>query len=165
MTNALRIGPYPVPITDARGRGFAAGDTLGCCHLRIRLGWRLSEEEWPLGEGVIQRFRELWPDLEPPPMMFGIVGRHPTGLLAMVSASRELDDQDWLHVSISRMDRLPDYADLKCAKEGIIGAERKAIQVFAAASEHINDHEHCLHLWSPLGNDPLPDFTRGNGTI
>lgn len=72
--------------------------------------------------------------------------------------------QKWMHVSLSRGDRLPSYEDVCRVKEEIIGPERKAIQVHPPKSEHVNIHPYCLHLWSPIGHDPLPDF-RINGTI
>jgi hypothetical protein len=90
---------------------------------------------------------------------------HPNGLRVLVSAMIEADGKPWLHVSFSRPDRLPSYDDLKLVKAEVVGADRKAIQVFPAESQFVNRHAYCLHLWSPLSHDPLPDFTRGNRMI
>lgn len=75
------------------------------------------------------------------------------------------DDGLWLHLSVSRRDRDPSYADLKVVKGLFIGRERKAIQVFPADSEHYNFHPHCLHLWSPVTSDPLPDLRTPEGQL
>jgi hypothetical protein len=32
-------------------------------------------------------------------------------------------------------------------------------------AEHYNFHPHCLHLWAPLDEDPLPDFRAPNGAL
>lgn len=71
----------------------------------------------------------------------------------------------WLHVSVSRGDRDPSYFDLKRVKDLFIGRDRKAIQVFPPASEHYSYHPHCLHLWSPLTRDPLPDLRNAEGGL
>lgn len=82
------------------------------------------------------------------------------------SAATELDGRVWLHVSVSRPDRLPSYSDMKMVKRYFIGSDRFAYSVWAPDDEHVNIHERCLHLWAPLvGGNVLPDFTRGMGTI
>jgi len=40
------------------------------------------------------------------------------------------DGRKWLHVSLSRHDRLPSYSDLLEVKDLFVGREHKAIQVF-----------------------------------
>lgn len=80
------------------------------------------------------------------------------GLFVMVSGAVELDGRRWIHVSVSRRDRLPSYDDLALVKRAFIGDERKALQVFAPSSEHYNLHAFCLHLWCCLDGDGLPDF-------
>ena len=90
---------------------------------------------------------------------------HPCGLRAMMGILIELDNKAWLHVSVSREHKIPSYQDLLFAKNTLIGAEKKAIQVFPPATEHVNIHPYCLHLWSCLERDSLPDFARENGMI
>ena len=80
---------------------------------------------------------------------------------AMNSSHQEL----WLHLSMSRKDRVPTYTDVRRVKEMFIGKDRKAIQIFPAESEHYNLHPNCLHLWSPLERDPLPDFRTAGGEL
>jgi hypothetical protein len=73
------------------------------------------------------------------------------------------DDEAWLHVSFSRRNRMPSYEDMARVKALFIGDDRKAIQVLPAKSEHVNLHPYCLHLYSPIDRDPLPDFRRVGG--
>lgn len=160
MGQPITFGRYPIPVICVR-----SGDILGTVWIKPDKGWTVREEVWSMQGEVTRRLRELRPDRDVPAEFEGTVGRHPTGLVSMISANLELDDNWWLHVSISRGDRLPDYQDLVLVKDGLIGPKRKAMQLFVPRSEHVNDHEFCLHLWSPVNHEPWPDFTRGNGTI
>lgn len=74
------------------------------------------------------------------------------------------DGDDWVHASIAR-DTMPTYADLKMLHDAVFG-DGWAYQVFAPPSEHVNIHEHALHLWGRLDGKPaLPDFTNGSGSV
>jgi len=74
-------------------------------------------------------------------------------------------DRIWLHVSLSRLTRMPDYADMCEVKRLFIGPKRKALQIFPEESQHVNIHPHCLHLWCCVeGETDLPDFGKF-GTI
>jgi hypothetical protein len=44
-----------------------------------------------------------------------------------------------------------------------VGSARKAVMVLPAEEEHVNIHPFCLHLYSPLDRDPLPDFRMNGG--
>lgn len=78
----------------------------------------------------------------------------------------ELQERNaWIHLSVSRRDRIPSYMELCEVKALFIGPERKAIQVFPRQSEHYNFHPNCLHLWSPIDSDPLPDFRNPTGQL
>jgi hypothetical protein len=94
------------------------------------------------------------------------VFQHINGLRVISSVARDTsqDNRRWQHVSLSRPDRLPTNNDTMNVKQLFIGLERKAIQVLPKASEHCNDHPYCLHLWSCLDGDRLPDF-RINGQV
>lgn len=89
---------------------------------------------------------------------------HPDGRVVLYSVSPEADGQAWIHVSLSRPNRMPSYEDLRITKEHLLGPGRVAYQVFPSADKHVNFHPYCLHLWSPCERDPLPDF-RTNGMI
>ncbi len=82
-----------------------------------------------------------------------------SGLLVMASLL-VLEDKVWYHVSCSRQDALPSYADLKLVRQYWFG-DRWAIQVFPPAPEHVNVADFCLHLWHCLDEFPLPKFSTG----
>ena len=90
-------------------------------------------------------------------------------LTVIVSASRwsgdAVVDRVWLHVSLSRPHTMPSYQDMCEVKSLFVGADRKAFQVFAEESQHVNIHPYCLHLWCAVeGGDDLPNFGAA-GTI
>ncbi len=74
------------------------------------------------------------------------------------------DGKIWLHVSLSRLNRLPTYKDMAEVKDLFIGEDREALQIFAKKSRHINFHPYCLHLWCAVEGNGLPDFGK-EGTI
>lgn len=78
--------------------------------------------------------------------------------LYVIAEMEMVDDVLWLHISMSRVGRLPSWEDLRDVKAVIAGPERKAIQVLPPESEYVNVHPHCLHLYVPIDGDPLPDF-------
>lgn len=91
---------------------------------------------------------------------------HNTGMSVIWSIATEQDERIWLHVSVARPARLPSYSDMARVKRLFIGPDQFAYSVWAADTEHVSIHDNCLHLWHPLtGELPLPDFTRGTGTI
>lgn len=79
-------------------------------------------------------------------------------LTVLLSCKRELDGRLWLHLSISHLRRMPTWEELGEVKDVFIGRDRMAVQVFARAAEHCNEHPRCLHLWCCLDADPTPDF-------
>jgi hypothetical protein len=76
-----------------------------------------------------------------------------------------IDDALWLHVSFSRRDRDPNYFDMQRVKDTFVGVDRKAVMVLPARHEHYNFAKHCLHFYSPLDRDPLPDFRAKDGGL
>lgn len=97
-------------------------------------------------------------------MDFPGIYRSRCGLLVLMSVG-EHDGKFWLHVSFSRKNSLPAYADMAEVKELFIGADKTALQVFPARDKHVNIHPHTLHLWHCLDGDVTPDFTKGTGSI
>ena len=87
------------------------------------------------------------------------------GMTIIRSIAREIDGKLWIHVSLSRRSRIPDYNDITKIKRDFIGENKKAIMIFPKKTEHVNIHPYCLHLWSCIDEDPLPDFTQGTGSI
>jgi hypothetical protein len=77
----------------------------------------------------------------------------PTGMRAMLSCDTCTDDRNhdsrWLHLSVSMQDRIPNWFELKAAKDAFIGRDHEAIQVLPKDRDFINCHPNCLHLWIP----------------
>ena len=90
---------------------------------------------------------------------------HRDGLCVLLTTNEELDGCMWMHVSFSRRSRIPDWRDTGRVKHVFIGQHRKGIVVLPPASEHVNIHPRCLHLWCNLDKDPLPDLRWGDGGI
>lgn len=83
---------------------------------------------------------------------------HVRGLRVMITAAIEADDRAWLHVSLSRKNRLPSYDDMVLVKQLFIGPDKLALQLFVPEDQHVNECEFCLHLWHCLDGLDLPDF-------
>ena len=98
------------------------------------------------------------------PDIGGAVFLHRHGMKVIVRVEVH-EGHDWLHVSFSRRNKCPSYADASDVKALFVGRGRKAIMVLPAESEHVNLHPFCLHWYSPLGRDPLPDFRRVRGGV
>jgi hypothetical protein len=91
-------------------------------------------------------------------------GAQPYGSV-IVTQSDHHDGVEWLHASIARNDRMPDYYDLVTLKAATFGDQREAYQVFPPKSSHISIHDQALHLWGRAdGSRVLPDFGAA-GTI
>ena len=84
--------------------------------------------------------------------------RRPDGLLVLVTLDLTSDGGRWLHVSFSRANELPSWADVGEVKGAFVGPDRVAVQVFPRANEHVNLHPWCLHLWCRLDADAVPDL-------
>lgn len=78
--------------------------------------------------------------------------------LRVILEVEDVDGELWLHCSFSRKDRVPSWHDTRRTKDVFIGTTRKAVMVLPSQDEHVNVHPHCLHLYSCLERDVLPDF-------
>lgn len=124
----------------------------------------MTRRTLPLHDVIPRVLPDGWQVLQP--FGDGNAYQHRAGLRVIVSTADFPDGRDWMHISVSRKDRLPSWDDLKLVKNTFAGVQRVAYQVIAPADEHVNIHDFCLHLWTPLtGERPLPDFTRGTGSI
>lgn len=61
------------------------------------------------------------------------------------------DGEGWEHVSVSRPDRCPTWAEMCEVKELFFGPDEWVMQYHPARAEYVNFHQHCLHLWRPVG--------------
>lgn len=80
------------------------------------------------------------------------------GEMAVIATSAtERDGREWVHVSISRRDRCPSWADLVRVKECVLG-NREAYCVIPPRERYVNVHPNCLHCFACLDGPVLPDF-------
>ncbi len=121
--------------------------------LPIPPGWSKASIPRPEGWKIVRE----WEDA----LMF----RSTDGLLVQVSASMELDEKAWLHVSYSRRDKIPNWFDTKRVKSLFIGDDKTALCILPSKDKFVNIRETCLHLWHCLDGDVTPDFTHGTGSI
>lgn len=69
------------------------------------------------------------------------------------------DEGGWEHVSVSRRDRCPTWAEMCEVKDLFFGEDEWVMQYHPARSDYVNDHPFCLHLWRPTGEAiPKPPF-------
>lgn len=61
----------------------------------------------------------------------------------------------WEHVSVSRARRCPNWPEMAHIKELFFLETETVMQLHVPSSEHVNDHNYCLHLWRPL-NAEIP---------
>lgn len=81
------------------------------------------------------------------------------GRVVIISIAKRSDGRIWQHVSVSHPCRIPTYNELAEVKRRFVGRDRKAVMVFPAEDKHVNIHANALHLFSCLGEDPLPEFS------
>lgn len=68
----------------------------------------------------------------------------------------------WEHVSVVAYSdgkaRTPTWAEMCVVKNVFWSEDECVIQYHPPKTEYVNNHEHCLHLWKPIGIEiPLPD--------
>lgn len=132
----------------------------------------MPEDEWEEAKRLTDEHTPKslppgWTERSPGPQspMYGLRAyAHRDGRHVLLSVGRHDDGRNWLHVSVTVPKRIPFYAELCDVKDLFIGRDRQAIQVFPPRDRHVNIHERCLHLWSCLDGDGLPDFGR-HGSI
>ena len=55
----------------------------------------------------------------------------------------------WDHVSVSRVNRCPNWAEMEHIKRMFFREDEAAMQLHVPPAEHRSLHPHCLHLWRP----------------
>lgn len=65
------------------------------------------------------------------------------------------DGGGWDHVSVSCDTRTPTWAEMEFVRGLFFGDDEWVMQLSVPRSEHINIHEHCLHLWRPQTADEI----------
>lgn len=94
--------------------------------------------------------------------LYGMNGNHECGCFQLLSRddAKPLriiasSGEGWDHVSVSRTDHVPSYADMQYIARTFFKEDETAVQFHVPKSEHVNVHPHCLHWWRPL-NAVLP---------
>lgn len=83
---------------------------------------------------------------------------------SLIITRAEHDGVEFVHASIAHPDVHPSYEELTDLARWVFG-HGWSYQVFAPPSEHVNIHEHALHLWGRVdGANVLPSFGL-HGTI
>jgi hypothetical protein len=82
----------------------------------------------------------------------------------VISSYAIYEGQIWHHVSFSLTKAMPSYDQMVWIKKVFVPDDLKSLQVLPATAEHVNIKSNCLHLWSCLESDFLPDF-RTHGHI
>lgn len=106
---------------------------------------------------------EIWKELSPLPIQGSQEyekGWCYNGLLVMATVGIYGDKKEWLHISLSRKNRIPEYKDIQLAIKHFIG-DRKSIMVFPKQKDYVNINKNCLHLFVCNDENPLPDFNFG----
>lgn len=105
---------------------------------RIRTGPAASDPEW----GAYGAFE--------------LSGPCGTALRIVASGADAGDTEGWEHVSISTRHRPPNWQEMCFVKALFWEAEECVIQFHPPESVYVNNHPHCLHLWKPPFDVPLP---------
>lgn len=63
----------------------------------------------------------------------------------------------WDHVSVSRKNRVPNWAEMEHVTRIFFKDDEVAVQYHLPVTLHINIHQYCLHLWRWQDSDfPMP---------
>jgi hypothetical protein len=65
------------------------------------------------------------------------------------------DGGGWDHVSVSLPGRCPTWDEMEFIKRTFFRDDETAMQLHVPASEHIDIHPYCLHIWRPH-DMPIP---------
>lgn len=79
------------------------------------------------------------------------------GLIALLGAGTH-HGRVWLHLSVRHKQRIPTWDELSFAKDSLLGAERTGLQMLPPRSRWVDIHSHVLHVWSCVGESPVPPF-------
>lgn len=81
------------------------------------------------------------------------------GFNVMISKSEMDDGSWWLHISVSKPNRLPTWDEMKKVKDEFLGEDTEAFHIIPKKKDFVNVHRFCLHMWSPLGTQTrLPNL-------
>lgn len=87
------------------------------------------------------------------------------GARQIIVSAADYDGTEWVHASIASESEMPTYDDLCLMHRAVFVGH--AYQCFVPPKQHVNIHQHALHLWGRLDGEPvLPEFgVLGGGSI
>ncbi len=101
-----------------------------------------------------------WRDHGVMQLRWGIEARryeHVFGLTVFVTReNRGSNAGTWLHVSVSRPNKLPSWGDVREVKDIFIGRDRCAIHMVPPEEYYVNLHPYTLHLFTRLDGPTVP---------
>ena len=100
----------------------------------------------------LERYRRRGKAL--PPHWQGNDGGEFAGIFSVPFHGRDLfviatADPEWDHVSVSKARKCPPWTEMCHIKNLFFLESETAMQLHVSASDHVNDHPFCLHLWRP----------------
>jgi hypothetical protein len=121
-------------------------------------------EDYRAVRARLERYR--WKQLKKGADGLGMWQHKARGLNLIHSIGLESDGELWEHLSVSTVsgEKLPSWDQIRNVFHEVAGPEGLGIIVVAPESEHVNLDE-VAHVFRCLTRRPLPDFTRGSGTI
>jgi hypothetical protein len=66
------------------------------------------------------------------------------------------DGEGWEHVSVSLPSRCPTWGEMALVKDLFWDPEDAVMQLHPPASQYVNCHPFCLHLWRPPEGRQIP---------
>jgi hypothetical protein len=90
---------------------------------------------------------------------FTLPGPLGTKLRVVVGDGKEwpLEGPAWEHVSVSTERRCPTWIEMEFIRQAFFEDDETVVQFSVPRAVHINLHEHCLHMWRPIGIEiPMP---------
>lgn len=73
-----------------------------------------------------------------------------TNIRVLRSISLLENKEWWIHVSVSRPDRLPTWEEMNKVRNEFIGEDVEAYHVCPRKQDYVNVAVYCLHLWAPV---------------
>lgn len=63
------------------------------------------------------------------------------------------DGEGWEHVSVSLKNRCPNWGEMSYIKSLFWSVTECVVEFHPPASEYVNNHENCLHMWKQVGKE------------
>lgn len=81
------------------------------------------------------------------------------GALHVRRSVRRMAGRFWLHLSVSRPDRKPNYAELQMCRDFFLGETLRTVQVWRSCTQPPDVRKNAVHLWAAYDGDiGLPVF-------